>query len=83
MPKKEEVNRFSSEIFETSKKLKCGLVEAIFHHCERFSIESEVASSLISKELRTKLNKEAKALHLLKRPRRRKRKIVIDPDKRI
>ena len=67
MPTKDEIKKFSSMIEELAKNLKCTRMDAILHHCEESGLEIEVASTLISSALKSKITEEAMDSNLIKR----------------
>ena len=67
MPTKNEIAEFSEMIEVISNEMKCSKMEAIIHHCETVGMEIDVASSLISSALKSKIREEAQELNLLKK----------------
>lgn len=67
MPTKNEIHEFSLNISEMAKDLKISHMDAILYHCEQTGMEIDVASSLISSALKSKLREEAQELNLLKK----------------
>ena len=67
MPTREEIKQFSLMIEELSEKLKCDYLEAILHHCKETSLEEEVASTLISSALKSKIREQAENNNQLKK----------------
>ena len=59
MPTKQEILEFSLMIEEMAIKLKCGCMDAILEHCKQTGMEVEVASTLISTALKSKIQEEA------------------------
>ena len=45
-------------------------MEAIIHHCEQTGLEVDVASTLVSSALKSKIREEAQELNLLKKTAR-------------
>lgn len=70
MPKVEEIQKFSKLIEELSSNLGLTKMEAILHHCEESGLEVEVASTLISSALKSKITEEAISDNLIKRGNR-------------
>ena len=67
MPTKEEIRSFSMLIEELAIKLRCSRMDAILEHCKSTGLEIEVASSLISSALKSKIKEEAQELNLIKK----------------
>jgi hypothetical protein len=70
MPTKDEIRNFSLMIEELAIKLKCSRMDAILQHCKDTGLEIEVASSLISTALKSKIKEEAQELNLIKKTSR-------------
>jgi hypothetical protein len=71
MPTKEEIRNFSLMLREYAAHHQLGLWDALVHFCETKEMESEVAASLLSKEVLGDLTIEAQDKNLLKRRGRR------------
>lgn len=67
MPKVEEIQKFSKLIEELSVNLGLTRLEAILHHCEESGLEVEIASTLVSSALKSKITEEAINDNLIKR----------------
>lgn len=67
MPTKNEISDFSELINNLADELRITRMEAIIHHCETTGMEVDVASSLVSSALKSKLREEAQELNLLKK----------------
>jgi hypothetical protein len=67
MPTKDEIRNFSLMIEEMASKMKCSRMDAILHHCKETGLEIEVASTLISSALKSKIKEEAQELNLIKK----------------
>ena len=67
MPTKDEIKGFSFMIEELSIKLRCSRMDAILQHCKETGLEVEVASTLISLALKSKIREEAQELNLIKK----------------
>lgn len=67
MAKVEEIQKFSKMIDELASKLGLTRMEAILHHCEESGLEVEIASTLISSALKSKITEEAINDNLIKR----------------
>ena len=70
MPTKEEQLEFSNLIENLATTQKLGLMDAICHHCKQTGLEIEVAATLISAPLKSKIKMEAEDLNLLKKQSR-------------
>ena len=66
MPTKNEISEFSDLINEIAERERITRMEAIVHHCEETGLEIDVASTLISSALKSKIREEAQSLNLLK-----------------
>lgn len=66
MPTKSEISEFSDLINELATKESMTRLEAIVHHCEQSGLEIDVASTLISSALKSKIREEAQSANLLK-----------------
>lgn len=65
MPTEEEVLNFSQKLESFAKTSNLGLLESIIAYCDKFGIEIESISGLISQNLKRKLREEAEELNLL------------------
>lgn len=65
MATEEEILNFSQKMESFAKKSNLGLMEAILAYCEKYEIEIEAISGLISQNLKSKLREEAEELNLL------------------
>ena len=70
MPTKNEISEFSELINEIAERERITRMEAIIHHCEESGLEVDVASTLISSALKSKIREEAQELNLLKKSAR-------------
>lgn len=70
MPTKNEISEFSDLINELAVNQGMSRLEAIIHHCEQTGLEVDVASTLISSALKSKLREEAQEANLLKKTAR-------------
>lgn len=69
-PNSEEIRKFSNMIDEMSVQLACNHLDAILYHCEQTGLEIEVASTLISNVLKSKIREESEKDNLVKRSAR-------------
>jgi hypothetical protein len=67
MPSRDEVKEFSLLIEKMAQEKNIGLMDAICHHCKETELEIEVAATLISPNLKTKIREEAQSLNLIKK----------------
>jgi len=67
MPTKQEVKEFSDLIEKLNGELRTGYMDAITHHCEETGLEIEVAATLITPSLKSKIREEAQEINLLKK----------------
>ena len=70
MPTKDEIRDFSIMIKDLSIEKRIGLMDAICHHCKESGLEIEVASTLISNVLKSKIREESERENLVKRSSR-------------
>lgn len=66
-PNSEEIQKFSIMIEEMASELGCNRLDAILHHCEDTGLEVEVASTLISNVLKSKIREESEKENLVKK----------------
>jgi hypothetical protein len=67
MPTKNEISEFSLKVGQLAKELNLSLMESIVHYCEQTGMEIDVASTLVSSALKSKIREEAQELNLLKK----------------
>lgn len=67
MPTKNEISEFSMKILEMAEQENCTIMDAIVSLCEKTGMEIDVASSLVSTSLKSKLREEAESLNMLKK----------------
>ena len=70
MPTKNEISEFSDLINELAVNERMTRLEAIIYHCEQTGLEIDVASTLISSALKSKIREEAQEANLLKKTAR-------------
>ena len=70
MPTKNEISEFSELINDLAVKEGLTRLEAIVYHCEQTGLEVDVASTLISSALKSKIREEAQESNLLKKTAR-------------
>lgn len=69
-PSAEEVQNFSALIEKMAFELGTSRLDAIIHHCDKTGLEVEVASTLISNVLKSKIREESEKENLVKRTSR-------------
>jgi hypothetical protein len=67
MPTKNEISEFSNKIIELVESEDCTIMDAIVSVCEKTGMEIDVASTLVSSSLKSKLREEAETLNMLKK----------------
>jgi predicted transposase YbfD/YdcC len=67
MPTKNEISEFSDAINEIAIEQSITRMDAIVFYCEQTGIEVDVAATLVSSALKSKIREEAQELNLLKR----------------
>lgn len=67
MPTKNEISEFSEKVLEVAMAERCTIMDAIVSYCEKTGMEIDVASTLISSALKSKIRAEAEELNLLKK----------------
>lgn len=70
MPTKDEIKTFSLMIEAMAGEMGCDYLDAILHHCEHSGLEVEVASTLISAALKSKIREQAETNNQLKKTNR-------------
>ena len=70
MPTKNEISEFSMKIAEMAEESNLTIMDAIVGYCEKTGMEIDVASTLVSSALKSKLREEAQELNLLKKSAR-------------
>jgi hypothetical protein len=66
MPTKEEMLRFSLSIEQLVANTDYTYLEAISEHCKETGLEVEVAATLITPNLKAKIQEQAESLNMLK-----------------
>jgi hypothetical protein len=67
MPTKNEISEFSMKVAEMAEESNLTIMDAIVGYCEQTGMEIDVASTLVSSALKSKLREEAQELNLLKK----------------
>lgn len=70
MPTKEEMYKFQEEIENIVTGTDYNYMEAIVEYCNRTGMEIEVASTLVSKDLKAKIEIDAQELNMLPKTHR-------------
>lgn len=65
MPTEDEILKFSQMIESLAKSSNLTIMDSIIAYCEKYEIEIETASSLISQKLKQRIRQEAQELNLL------------------
>lgn len=65
MPTKEEMYKFQMMIEELVTETDYNYMEAIIEHCNQTGMEIEVASTLVNKDLKAKIEYDAQELNML------------------
>ena len=66
MPTKDEMMKFTLEIEDLVAKTDYTYLEAIVEHCKGTGLEMEVAATLITPNLKSKIHEQAERLNMLK-----------------
>lgn len=69
-PSVEEIQNFSLMIENLASELSLDRLDAILHHCEKSGLELEVASTLLSNTLKSKIREESEKQNLIKKTSR-------------
>jgi tRNA(Leu) C34 or U34 (ribose-2'-O)-methylase TrmL len=67
MPSRDEITKFSRSIEKSADEKKIHCMDAILMHCEETGLEVEVAASLITSKLKSRIREEAQSINLLKK----------------
>lgn len=67
MPTSEEIMEFSVLIEQLSKDKRLTIMEAIVYYCEETKFEIEVAATLVSSSLKSKIREEAESVNMMKK----------------
>ena len=67
MPTRDEIKNFSSLIEEIVREKKMTYLDAIVWHCEQTGFELELAASLLSAPVKSKISEEAQQSNLIKK----------------
>ena len=64
---KEEQKMFSDLIEEIVSEKNISYIDAIVHHCEQTGFELELAASLLTASIKSKISDEAHSLNMIKK----------------
>ena len=67
MPTKEEQRTFSAIIESIVKAKRISYMDAVLLHCESIQFEVELAASLLTAPIKSKISEEAQALNMIKK----------------
>lgn len=67
MATKEEQKNFSFVIQSIVEEKKLTYIDAIVHHCEQTGFEIELAATLLTTVIKSKISDEAQSLNLIKK----------------
>jgi hypothetical protein len=70
MPTKNEISEFSEKIVELAQQTGLTMMDSIIQYCDDTGLEIDVASTLISSALKSKIREEAQEMNLLKKTAR-------------
>ena len=70
MPNKDEIANFSTIIEKIADNQKMHCLDAIVQYCDETGLEVEVAATLISLKLKSRIQEEAQSINLLKKSAR-------------
>lgn len=67
MPTKEEMRIFSEIIEQIVRERKVDYMDAVLLHCEETGFEVELAASLLTPPIKSKISEEAQAMNMIKK----------------
>jgi hypothetical protein len=67
MPTRDEIQSFSEMIINLAKEKQIEMMESVCLYCEQTGLEIEVAATLLSQAIKSKIEEEATTLNLLKK----------------
>ena len=67
MATREEVTEFSTRIMELAYEQDQSCMDAIVQYCDQTGMEIEVAATLISASLKSRIREEAQSINLIKK----------------
>lgn len=66
-PSKDEIQKFSTLIENMASELGSTRLDAILHHCDTTGLEVEIASTLLSPALKSRIREESEHENLIKK----------------
>jgi hypothetical protein len=70
MPTREEISEFSTNIMKSADETGYTCMDTIIEYCEKVGVEVEVAATLISASLKSRIREEAQSVNLIKKSAR-------------
>jgi hypothetical protein len=70
MPTREEISEFSNIIVKMADASGYTCMDTIIEYCDKIGIEVEVAATLISASLKSRIREEAQSINLIKKSAR-------------
>lgn len=67
MPSREEISEFSASIMKSVDETGHTCMDTIIEYCEKTGIEIEIAATLISAPLKSRIREEAQSINLIKK----------------
>ena len=67
MPTRDEIQSFSEMIINLATEKQIEMMESVCLYCEQTGLEIEVAATLLSQAIKSKIEEEATTLNLLKK----------------
>jgi hypothetical protein len=67
MPTREEISEFSASIVKIADETRHTCMDTIIEYCEKTGIEIEIAATLISAHLKSRIREEAQSVNLIKK----------------
>lgn len=71
MPTKDEIKNFSKLILDLAHEKNAPIMDTIVSYCEDTGFELELAASLLTSNLKSKIEEEAESLNLMKKKNKR------------
>jgi hypothetical protein len=67
MPTKDEIKRFSDIIESIVRQRRIDYMDAVVLHCQETGFEVELAASLLTTPIKSKISEEAQSMNLIKK----------------
>jgi hypothetical protein len=67
MPTKDEIKRFSDLIESIVRERRIDYMDAVIVHCQETGFEVELAASLLTAPIKSKISEEAQTMNLIKK----------------